>query len=58
METPCITLLYKEKCLFFKNSEQEGKTVPVCGSLHQWEGEDIRKGCRRVNMVKILCTHV
>jgi hypothetical protein len=21
-------------------------------------GEDIRKGCRRLNMVEILCTHV
>jgi hypothetical protein len=21
-------------------------------------GEDIRKGCRKVNMVQILCTHV
>jgi hypothetical protein len=25
---------------------------------YQWEVEDIRKGCRRVNMVEILCTHV
>jgi hypothetical protein len=25
---------------------------------YQWEGEDTRKGCRRVNMVEILCTHI
>jgi hypothetical protein len=24
---------------------------------YQWDGEDIRKGCKRVNMVEILCTH-
>jgi hypothetical protein len=27
-------------------------------NLYQWEGEDVRKGCRRVNMVEILGTHV
>jgi hypothetical protein len=26
--------------------------APVCG------GEDIQKGCRRVNMIEILCTHI
>jgi hypothetical protein len=24
---------------------------------YQWEGEDIRKGCRRVSIVEILRTH-
>jgi hypothetical protein len=24
----------------------------LSGVWHQWEGEDIRKGCRRVNMVE------
>jgi hypothetical protein len=43
---------------FFKDREQEGfKTGPVCG-WYQWEGEDIRKGYRRVDMVEILCTQV
>jgi hypothetical protein len=28
-ETPCIDILNKQKCLFFKNREQEGKTGPV-----------------------------
>jgi hypothetical protein len=25
---------------------------------YQWEGVDIRKGCKRVNSVEILCKHV
>jgi hypothetical protein len=25
---------------------------------YQWEGEEVGKGCRRVNMVQILCIHV
>jgi hypothetical protein len=43
---------------FFKNGQQEGKTGPVCGLVLVGGGEDIRKGCRRVNVVEILCTHV
>jgi hypothetical protein len=35
-----------------KNGEQEGKKNVLSGSWHQWEGEDIRKGCRRVNTVE------
>jgi hypothetical protein len=42
---------------FLKNREQEGKTVPVEG-WYQWEGEDIMNGCRRVNVVEIVCTYV
>jgi hypothetical protein len=43
--------------LFFKNGGQEGKAV-LSGRLVPMAGEDIRKGCRRVNMVEILGTHV
>jgi hypothetical protein len=43
---------------FFKNREKEGKIGPVWGVGTSEEGEDIRKGCRRVNMVEILCTCV
>jgi hypothetical protein len=25
----------------------------LSGDWHQWEGEDIKKGCRRVNVVEI-----
>jgi hypothetical protein len=42
---------------FFKNRGQEGKTGYVWG-LVPLGGEDIRKGCRRVNIVEIVCTHV
>jgi hypothetical protein len=33
----------------------EGRKIkPVlAGGLYQWEGEDIRKGCRKVNVVEI-----
>jgi hypothetical protein len=42
---------------FFSKTEQGGKTGPDWG-WYQWEGEDIRKVCRRVNVVKILCSYV
>jgi hypothetical protein len=29
----------------------------LSGGWPQWEGRNIRKGCRRVNMVEILWTH-
>jgi hypothetical protein len=57
METPCRAILNKQKYLFFKNREQEGKTGPDRGLWYQCGGEDTRKGCRSVNMGKILCTH-
>jgi hypothetical protein len=43
-----------------KNGEQEGKTDAVWGRRGDTSvrGEDVRKGCRRVNMVEILRTHV
>jgi hypothetical protein len=42
---------------FYKIREQEGGS-PSWGGLYQGEGEDVRKGCGRVNMVEVLCTHV
>jgi hypothetical protein len=56
-ETLCIDILNKQKCLFFKNGEQEGKTGPVWMGVISGRGEDMGKGCRRVNMVEILRTH-
>jgi hypothetical protein len=54
-----MAILSKQKCLFYKSGEQKGKTDPVCGVVgSSGRGEDIRKGCRRVNMVEIICTHV
>jgi hypothetical protein len=29
LEIPCVAILNKQKCLFFKNSELEGKTGSV-----------------------------
>jgi hypothetical protein len=43
---------------FFKNVEQEGKNRSYLrvGTSGRWE--DIRKRCRRMNIVEILCTYV
>jgi hypothetical protein len=47
----------KQKCLFPKNGEQKVKQVlPGVGTSGR--RNDIRKGCKRVNMVEILSTHV
>jgi hypothetical protein len=44
---------------FYKNREQEGRTDSMGGGGGtSGKGEDIRKGCRTVNMVEILGTHV
>jgi hypothetical protein len=45
--------------LSYKIVEQEGRISPVQGEgWHQWEGEVMRKGGRRVNTVQKPCTHV
>jgi hypothetical protein len=45
--------------LFYKIGEHEGGTGPMGGrGGTSGRGEEIGKGCRRVNMVEILCTHV
>jgi hypothetical protein len=49
-------LLNKQTCLSFQNGGQEDKTGPVWGLLPGWV--DIREGCRRVNMVEILCIYI
>jgi hypothetical protein len=43
---------------FNKNRDQEGKTGPVWGVGSSGKEEDIRKVCRRVNVVEIFSTHV
>jgi hypothetical protein len=46
-------------CFFNKIGEQEGRTSPVWvgrGVGTSMRGEDVEKGCRRVNIVQILCT--
>jgi hypothetical protein len=48
----------RQKCLFFKNREQEGKTGAAWGAgLEPVGGGGIRKGHRRVSVVEIY-THV
>jgi hypothetical protein len=46
-----FAIINKQKSLFFKNGEQEGKTGPVWGLAPVGVGH-LRKGHRRVNMVE------
>jgi hypothetical protein len=50
----------KMSSIFFsyKSGKQDGGTGPAWVSWHQWEGEEVGKGCKRVNMVQIKCTPV
>jgi hypothetical protein len=41
-ETPCIAILYKQKCLFSKTEDGKVKQVPS-GSWHQWEGRGYKE---------------
>jgi hypothetical protein len=45
---------------FFSKTEEEGKTGPVWAGVGgtSGSGEGLRKGCRSVNMVEIVCTQV
>jgi hypothetical protein len=44
--------------LFLQNRRTGGQNKSCLGDWYQWEGEDVGKGCKRRNMVQILCTHV
>jgi hypothetical protein len=46
------------KNVLFQNREQEDKTVLSGWGVPVGSGEDIRKGCRKANMVEKLCIHV
>jgi hypothetical protein len=57
----CTAILNKQKCYFFffyKIREQKGRTGPVWGTGASGKGEDVGKGCRRVNMAQILYIHI
>jgi hypothetical protein len=54
-ENSLYSYLKQTKMSFFKNREQKGKSGPVWVLVPA--GEE-RKGCKKVNIVKILCTHV
>jgi hypothetical protein len=51
-----ISILNKKK--FYKNGEQNARTYLVWGVGTSGKREKVGKGCRKVNMVQILCTHV
>jgi hypothetical protein len=42
---------------FKKKTESRKVKQVLSGGWHQWEGKDVRKGCRGMNVVKILYTH-
>jgi hypothetical protein len=57
----CIAILNKQIChfVFYKSGEEEGNTGVVWRLVqvgYNWG--DVGRGCRRVNKVQILCTHV
>jgi hypothetical protein len=52
-------MLSQQNCHFFyKSREQEGKTGLVWRVGTSARREDIRKECRKVNVVEIFCTNV
>jgi hypothetical protein len=55
----CSYLKQTKMSFFFfcKIGEQEGRTGPVCGVGTSGSGEEVGKGCGKVNMVQILCTY-
>jgi hypothetical protein len=57
MEAPCVAISNKQKYHFFllKNGGQNKSSL---GGWYQRSGEDVGKGCRRVNMVQILHTYI
>jgi hypothetical protein len=57
-ENPLCSYLKHIKMYFLKNREHEDKTGLFLGVGTSGRGEDIRKGCRRVNVVEMLCIHV
>jgi hypothetical protein len=63
-QTPCIAILSQKKkkvsfLLFSITKSENKKQNSSCeGEGYHWEGEEVGKGGRKVNMVQILCTHV
>jgi hypothetical protein len=57
-EILCIGILNKQKCLLLSKMVDRNVNRVLSGGWYKWEGEDIKEGCRRVNMVEIVCTHV
>jgi hypothetical protein len=56
-----VANLNKQKCdffFFYKIRKQEGGIDPAWDGGCQKEGEEVEKGCRKVNMMQILHTHI
>jgi hypothetical protein len=59
-KTPCIAILKKAKLSFFfflPNQKTGGQNRFCLGVGTSGRREEMWKGCKRVNMKKILCTH-
>jgi hypothetical protein len=46
------------KWWFYNQCEIISEFLLLSKKSKQWEGKDIRRGCGRINMVEMLCTHV
>jgi hypothetical protein len=60
-KTPCIAILNKQKCHCFSFTKLENRRMEqiLSGGVDtSGRGEKVGKGCGRVNIVQILCTHV
>jgi hypothetical protein len=51
----CIAILNKQKCHFFSFTKSENRRAE---QVLFWRGEKVGKGCERMNIVQILCTHL
>jgi hypothetical protein len=43
---------------FYEIREQEDRTGPVWGAGSSGKREDVGRGCKKENMVQILCPHI
>jgi hypothetical protein len=51
-------MIFFPSSFLIQNWRIGGLNRSCLGALYQWEGEEVRKEDRRVNMVQILCTLV
>jgi hypothetical protein len=59
-ETLCIAIFYlKQTKMSFSQKQRTGRqNSSYLGVGTSGSRENIRKGCRRMNMMEILCTHI
>jgi hypothetical protein len=58
-EAPCIAILNKQNVILFSFTKSENRRAKqiLPGGIGTREGKGCRKGCRKVNMLSILCTN-